>query len=322
MTRRKIRYGIISTASIAPRFTQAMKCTDNGEVVAVSSRSIEKARKFAEVYDIPDYYDDYEVLLHAPEIDAVYLPLVNSLHYEFARKALEAGRHVVMEKPFVLYPWQGEELRKLSEERGLFIAEAVKTLFLPVHLELKKRIDSGMYGKIHMMEFRQSYAGGGYAAGWNRMRECGGGALYGNEAYFFSMAEMYGGKILDLNGSATYGDSDAEDQFALTVTMENNILATCAVSRKVQFDNNGMEIWLDKAHVSVPDYWKAREAYVYQNGELVETLSYPCNYELMYELQHFNECIEKGLTESPVIPVSASIRHAEFCRKLYDEWEK
>ena len=165
MTRCKIRYGIISTASIAPRFAQAMKCTDNGEVVAVSSRSIEKARKFAEVYDIPDYYDDYEVLLHAPEIDAVYLPLVNSLHYEFARKALEAGRHVVMEKPFVLYPWQGEELRKLSEERGLFIAEAVKTLFLPVHLELKKRIDSGMYGKIQLMEFRQSYAGGGYAAG-------------------------------------------------------------------------------------------------------------------------------------------------------------
>ncbi len=322
MTQRKIRYGIISTASIAPRFAQGMKCTDNGEVSAVSSRDIEKARKFAEEHEIPNYYDDYNIILQDPDIDAVYLPLVNSIHYDFARKALEAGKHVIMEKPFVLYPWQGEELRKLSVEKGLFIAEAVKTMFLPVHLEIKKRIDSGMYGRIHMMEFRQSYAGGGYAAGWNSLKECGGGALYGNEAYYFSMAEMYGGKILDITGSATYEGDRAEDQFALTALMENNVLATCAVSRKVQFENNGMEIRLEKAHISVPDYWKAREACIYQDGELVEKLSFPCKYELMYELQHFNECIEKGLNESPVIPVSASIRHAEFCRKLYDEWEK
>ncbi|MBR6957796.1 MAG: Gfo/Idh/MocA family oxidoreductase, partial [Erysipelotrichaceae bacterium] len=91
MTRRKIRYGIISTASIAPRFAQAMKCTDNGKVIAVSSRNIDRARKFAEENDIPNYYGDYNVILQDPEIDAVYLPLVNSLHYEFARKALEAG---------------------------------------------------------------------------------------------------------------------------------------------------------------------------------------------------------------------------------------
>ena len=317
----RIRYGIISTATIAPRFAQAMKCTDNGIVMAVSSRSLEKARVFAEENDIPQYYDDYKKILDDPEIDAVYLPLVNSLHYPFAREALEAGKHVLVEKPFVLYPWQGEELRRISEEKGLFLTEAVKSLFLPVHLKLKEIIDSGKYGPIHLMEFKQSYAGGGYASGWNSDRASGGGALYGNEAYFFSMAEYYGGKVLSLSGNATYGRTDTEDQCALTAAMENNVLATCVVSRKVKMPDNGMDLHLEKAHISVPDYWKARTAYIYQNGELVDTLSFPCQYELMYELQHFNECIKNGLTESPVIPVSESVRHIEFCRKLYDQWE-
>ena len=322
MTDRKIRYGIISTASIAPRFAEAMKCTDNGVVMAVSSRSLEKARAFAEEHDIPAYYDDYRKILEDPQIDAVYLPLVNSLHYPFALEALKAGKHVLLEKPFVLYPWQGEELKKLSEEKGLFLAEAVKSLFLPVHLELKKRIESGEFGKMHLMEFKQSYAGGGYAAGWNSERASGGGALYGNEAYFLSMAEYYGGKIRDIQGSVTYGRTDAEDQCALTAVMDNSVLATCVVSRKVKMQDNGMDLHLEKAHISVPDYWKAREAYIYKEGKLVETVSFPCRFELMYELQHFNECMLKGLTESPVIPVDDSIRHIELCRKLYDEWEK
>ncbi|MBR0385342.1 MAG: Gfo/Idh/MocA family oxidoreductase [Erysipelotrichaceae bacterium] len=320
MNKEIIRYGIISTASIAPRFARAMERTDNGRVMAVSSRSLDKAKAFAEEHDIPQFYDDYHKILEDPDIDAVYLPLVNSLHYPFARDALEAGKHVLVEKPFVLYPEQGEQLKELAAEKGLFLTEAIKAPFLPVLKEVKSIIDSGRFGPLYLMTFRQSYVRGRYNSGWNKQKKYGGGVLYGNEAYFMSIAEMMGGKFRHITGSPTYTVHDVEDQCALTAVMENNVLATSTVSTNVLL-KNGLTLYLENARIEIPDYWKSREAFIYQNDELMETISIPCDYEMVYELQHYNECIQKGLLSSPVVTLESSIRYIELCRQLYDSWE-
>lgn len=321
MNNKFINYGIISTASIAPRFARAMACTDNGHVKAVSSRSLEKAQAFAREHDIAQFYDDYHRILEDPDIDAVYLPLVNSLHYPFAREALLAGKHVLLEKPFVTHAEDGRELAVLARERNLFLTEAIKAPFLPVLQEVRRIIDSGQYGKLHLMTFRQSYVGGPYASGWNKQKQFGGGVLYGNEAYFFSVAEMMAGKIQRVTGSPTYSVYDVEDQTALTAVLENDVLATSTVSTKVLL-KNGLTVYLDNARIEVPNYWKAREGFIYQNDELIETISVPCDYEMTYELQHYNDCIIKGLPESPVVPLEASFRYIEYCEKLHAEWDK
>ena len=107
--RNTVRYGILSTASIVPRFCKGMEQTGNGSVSAISSRDLKKAEQFAANLSIPKAYDDYQSILSDPEIDAVYIPLVNSLHYPYAREALLCGKHVVMEKPFVLHGEEAEE---------------------------------------------------------------------------------------------------------------------------------------------------------------------------------------------------------------------
>ncbi len=84
----KIRYGIISCASIVPRFAQGMELTETGTVCAIASRDPAKARKLAEELSIPKAYGDYQALLDDPDIDAVYIPLINSMHYPYAKKAL------------------------------------------------------------------------------------------------------------------------------------------------------------------------------------------------------------------------------------------
>lgn len=320
MSNSKVRYGIISPASIAPRFAEAMKHTDNGTVSAISSRSLEKACRFAQEHAIPQYYDDYHQILNDPDIDAVYLPLVNSLHYPFALEALQAGKHVIVEKPFVTHAADGAHLAQVAKEKGLFLVEAIKTPFLPVSQKIKEIIDSGKYGPVHVMEFRQSYVHGNYADGWNKQKKYGGGVLYGNEAYFFAMAEYYCGKIRSYTASATYGSHDVEDQCAITLVLENNALAINVVSTNVLL-KNGLVIHLEKGRIEIPDYWKARTAYIYENNVLKETISFPVDYELQYELQHFNQCILDGLTESPVIPLETSIRYIRICEDLYKSIE-
>ena len=102
----RIRYGALSTASILPRFVGGMNETENGCVEAIASRTLEKAQRTAQELGIPKAYGDYHELLQDPELDAVYIPVMNSLHYSYAYDALKAGKHVVMEKPFVLHTWQ------------------------------------------------------------------------------------------------------------------------------------------------------------------------------------------------------------------------
>ena len=98
----KIRYGIVSTATIVPRFVQGVKDSDHGVVHAICSRSLKKAEQMAKELDIMNAYGSYEELLQDKDIDIVYIPTPNYLHYEYAKKALLANKHVLLEKPFTL----------------------------------------------------------------------------------------------------------------------------------------------------------------------------------------------------------------------------
>ena len=133
MTETKVRYGILSAATIVPRFAKGMRLTSNGEVTAIAARSLSKTKETARELDIPNVYPDYASLLESDEVDAVYIPLVNSLHYEYTEKALKAGKHAIVEKPFVLHAADAEKLFETASEKGLFITEAIKTAHLPLY---------------------------------------------------------------------------------------------------------------------------------------------------------------------------------------------
>ncbi len=320
MNKNKIRWGILSTASIVPRFIKAMECTEDGSVCAIASRSLEKAEKTAKEYNIENAYDDYHKILEDETIDAVYIPLVNSLHYSYAKEALLAGKHTIVEKPFVLHESEAKELKQIAEEKHLFLSEAVKTPYLPVYEPIKEIIQNKTYGEIHYMEFRQSYIGGSYLEGWNKQKEYGGGVLYGNEAYYFHMAEYLCSKVVSVSGSATSSHGDAEDQCSINAVLENGAIAQLAVSTKILFEN-GLKIYLDDALIQIPDYWKAQNAKIIQNGKVIQEFNYPCEYELQYELNHYHKCIQEAWIFSPITPVDHSIRYIGFCEKLYQSWE-
>src|ERR1700743_2357794 len=94
-----LRFGVLGAAKIARSFIAGVASSELIDVVAVASRDIEKGRQFASELDVPRTHGSYEALLNAPDIDAVYVPLPNTLHAEWVVHALNAGKHVLCEKP-------------------------------------------------------------------------------------------------------------------------------------------------------------------------------------------------------------------------------
>lgn len=312
-----LRYGILSTASIVPRFINAMRAEGCGEILAVASRNMETAKAFAEKYQIPKSYGSYEELLADPEIDVVYIAMINSLHYTYAKKALEAGKHVICEKPFTLRTEEAEELFALAKEKGLFITEALKTVFLPVFEDIKNLINDGCLGNIHLVDFTSSCAAT-YNT-WLHSHQAGGGALYGNAGYCIGILHMLFGEISSYNGLATFGNSEVEEQCVLNMEIDQKILAVSKISTNVLAQNRAL-IFGDKGYIEIPNYWKADRAVIHYNNGKTVSIEHPCQYELRYEIAHFHECICQGLTESPITTKSHTLNSLKIIESLADNW--
>ena len=312
-----IRYGILSTASIVPRFVAALNDSGTGTAAAIASRNLEAAKQAAEQLGIPKAYGSYDELFQDPEIDAVYVAMINSLHYEYAKKALEAEKHVIVEKPMTLHVKEAEELFRLAKEKNLFITEAQKSVFLPVYQDILQFLKEGKLGTVHMMDFSSSCAA--TYNGWLHSAEAGGGALFGNAGYSLSLARMLGGELSEVTGLATFGNSQVEEQCVLNMNIGGKILGVSRISTNVLAEN-GLVIWGDNGSIRVPDYWKARTAYVTLNNGETLTFDHPCAHELVYEVEHFNSCIAQGLTESIVTSCQITTEIVRIMESLSETW--
>ena len=116
----QLRYGILSTSSIAPRFIAAVRQAAAGEILALSSRTLTKAKEKAAHWEVPRAYGSHEELLADKDVNIVYISTVNALHYTWAKAALEAGKHVICEKPCTTTADQTRELYALARQKQLF----------------------------------------------------------------------------------------------------------------------------------------------------------------------------------------------------------
>ncbi|WP_225228672.1 Gfo/Idh/MocA family protein [Bacillus sp. PS06] len=152
-----VKWGILSTANIAQtQLIPAIKRANNAEVVAIASRG-RKAIEVAERLQIPKAYTSYEELLDDPEVDAVYIPLPNTLHKEWVKKAAERGKHVLCEKPASLTAEDTKEMVTVCHEYGVRFMEAFMYQFHPQHERVKEIIHSGEIGEVKLMKASFSF---------------------------------------------------------------------------------------------------------------------------------------------------------------------
>ncbi len=148
----KLRWGILSTARIARHsLIPAIQNSRNGQVVALASRRLETARQCAQAAGIPRAYGSYEELLADPEVDAVYLPLPNSLHAEWSLRCVEHGKHVLCEKPLAASAEQGRTMAAAFSSRQLILGEAFMYRYHPVCRTFYQMVREGRIGALRSM---------------------------------------------------------------------------------------------------------------------------------------------------------------------------
>ena len=310
--------GILSTSSIAPRFIAAVREEGSFRIVALSSRSLEKAEEKALAWGVPKAYGSHEELLEDKNVEIVYISTVNAAHYKWAKAALLAGKHVICEKPCTTTEAQTRELFDLAKEKGLFLMEAQKMLFLPAVLAVKEAIDSERLGKIRMAEFNHSFYGS--YNNWMYEEAAGGGPLLSSAIYVVELLQfLFGCHVAELDGLCTkHPGTNVEEQYALSGRMENGVLFSLKNST-VALMKNGACFYGEKGYAELPDYWKARKV-IFCDHKTQHVQEYPCDHELVYEVGHIAACFEKGLLESPVVTGEFSARAIRTLEEIKSKW--
>lgn len=173
---RKVKWGVLGAAKIGlKKVLPAMQRGEFSEIYAIASRNREKAEEAAAQLDVPVSYGSYEELLADPEVEAVYVPLPNHLHVEWTRKAVEAGKHVLCEKPLALATGDVKELIRLRDKRGVKVGEAFMVDTHPQWIETRRRIRAGELGTLRTVQGFFSYNNPDPDNIRNRYREGGGG---------------------------------------------------------------------------------------------------------------------------------------------------
>ncbi|MFD5830123.1 Gfo/Idh/MocA family protein [Lentzea sp. NPDC060358] len=148
-----VRIGVLGAAAIAPTAVIGpARSSTVAEVVAVAARSAEKAKAFADKHGIPRVHGSYEDLLADPAVDAVYNPLPNGLHGRWTLAALEAGKHVLCEKPFTANAAEAEQVAKAAGASGLVVMEAFHYRYHPLAARVDEIVRSGLLGPLRHVE--------------------------------------------------------------------------------------------------------------------------------------------------------------------------
>lgn len=191
MRMKKIRWGIIGSANIAKgSVIPGIQQSETGEVLAIASRGIEKAKETAEQLNIPKAYGSYEELLADPEIEAVYIPLPNHLHKEWAIRAAEAGKHVLCEKPLAINATEAEVMVEACQKAGVVFAEAFMYRYHPRYDLIRDIIQSGEIGEIRGIHGTFTFNNAKDSKNVRYKKEWGGGSLYDVGVYPISAARM------------------------------------------------------------------------------------------------------------------------------------
>src|SRR5215813_12044980 len=185
-----VRWGILGAGSIANRLAEGVLVLPDAKLTAVGSRSQEKADAFADKYGIPNRHASYDALVNDPEVDVIYVATPHNFHKEHSILALNAGKHVLCEKPFTINECEAKEIVSVAQAKGLFVMEAMWTRFFPIMGKVRKLLKAGEIGEPYLLHADFGFKGTFNPEGRLYNPNLGGGALLDVGVYPISLASM------------------------------------------------------------------------------------------------------------------------------------
>ncbi len=288
----KIRWGILSTAHINRRIIPAIRMSARGELTTVASRSSEKVNAYAAQWEIPVAYDSYEKMLADPTIDVIYISLPNHMHTEWILRSMEAGKHVLCEKPMCLSLEDLDIVTEYSNRSGKILMEAVMHIYHPQTELWKSIIRDGRIGDVHNVRgaftFTFDRASDNYR--WNA--DSGGGALWDVGVYPISLYQYLLDDVPASGLCTMYEENGIDLSTSALLQYHGGITGMFFVSfRSVYSTTTVIHGSTAQLHISHP-YNNADlcQAYI-QHSDHIENLNVPREYLYCGEVEAMHDAI-------------------------------
>ena len=320
----KINWGVLGTADIAKGCTiPGMQIAENCNLYAVAGRSIEKAEAFKNKFGFEKAYGSYDELLADSAVEAVYIPLPNELHKEWAIKAMKAGKHVLCEKPLAPTPEEVDEMIAAANENGVFLMEAFAYLHSPIVQAIKTELDSGVIGDIRYME--TAFITSDYDISNIRMRkETFGGCTYDLGCYNISqILWMFNEEPEKVKAIAEFSDRGVDTLTSGILTFKDGKKAafTCgmvlATEQSRRLDRLQIHGTKGKLVSDVEFNGDGEITYTIITDESIETKTVNCPQNYSLEVEQLGRCITDG--ETPHVSNDFTRMISRTLKRVLDE---
>ncbi|MEL4320120.1 Gfo/Idh/MocA family oxidoreductase [Leifsonia sp. YIM 134122] len=303
-----LRWGILATGGIA--HAMANDLVLNGFTVqAVGSRSQEAADAFAAEFGIPNAHSSYAALVADPEVDVIYVSTPHPFHAEHASLALEAGKHVLVEKPFTLNAAEARQVVDLANEKGLVVLEAMWTRWLPHMVRVREIIAAGTLGEVHTLIADHTQDLPDDPGHRLNALELGGGALLDLGIYPISFASDLFGSPETIQASATFKDTGADAQVATIFRYAGGQIATTLSASDTRGRNIATILGTD-GRIDIDSVWYTPTSFRAYDAEGAEIESFSSDVTgrgMQFQAAELERLAAAGATSGDILPTEETV---------------
>jgi D-xylose 1-dehydrogenase (NADP+, D-xylono-1,5-lactone-forming) len=309
-----VKWGILSTADINRKVIPGMRASDKAELMAVASRDQRRAEEYAREWEIDRAYGSYQALLDDDDVDAVYISLPNTLHCDWSIRAVEAGKHVLCEKPMSRHVGDVESAFDAAEKNGRILMEAFMYRHNPQTARLRQLVDDGAIGDVRLVRSCFSYSL--YDADNIRLRtDVEGGSLMDVGCYCVSGSRLLAGEPEQLYGQQFVGPSGTDWVFSGTMRFTGDVLAQFDCGTALP-ERDELEAIGESGSLFLDDPWHCVEPVIElrRDGELERIeVEHADSYRL--EIENLSDAI-KGSAD-PLLGREDAVGQARAIEALY-----
>ncbi len=312
MSKTKVNWGVLGCAGIAEKSViPGILSSENAVLYAIASREAgKKLDDFCEKFKPVKSYTSYEALLDDPEIDAVYIPLPNALHYEWTLKAAQKKKHVLCEKPLGISAEEVKGMKDAAKQNGIILMEAFAYRQSPLTKKVKSLVDEGIVGKVKFIEAHFSY----FLNNRDDVRvnkELAGGATYDVGCYNLNIIRhIAGSEPIEVHATGEIGkESGVDESSCIMMEFEGGLKAVsyCALncasrSEYTIVGETGI------IHVPVQFNSEGETTVIINKDSVTEEIKVHCPHNYMLEVEQFGRCILNG--ENPLITFEDAYNNA------------
>ena len=307
-----VNWGILGPGRIAHRFAAGLRDAAGARLVAVGSRDASRAEAFAAQYGAAQAHGSYAALAADPAVDAIYVATPHPQHAPACRICLDAGKHVLCEKPLAVNAAEARAVAACARDRGVLLMEGMWTRFLPATAALRSLLQAGEIGTPAFLQSDLAFAATVDPASRLFAPELAGGALLDIGVYCVALASMVLGTPDAVTASAHLGATGVDERTAVALRYPSGAVAGLLCGITVSSPQVATIVGSEGQVTVASPFWCSEQLTVYRSDAAPEERRYPLQGNgFNYEAEHFMELVRAGATDSPLMPLAESITISE-----------